>query len=38
MAKDETESDSERFNRIHKRRMDARKSKLDRFQIYYEAI
>ena len=38
MAKNETESDSERFIRIHKRRMDARKSKLGRFQIHYEKI
>ena len=38
MAKDETESDSDRFKRIHKKRMDARKSKLERFKIFYEEI
>lgn len=34
----ETEPDSDRFKRIHKKRMDARKSKLERFKIDYEKI
>lgn len=38
MTPEETEPPSDRFKRIHKKRMDARKSKLERFKIYYEAI
>ena len=38
MAQQETESDSDRFKRIHKKRMDARKSKLEKFTVYYEKI
>jgi hypothetical protein len=38
MSELETESDSESFRRFHKWRMDARKSKLERFNIYYEKI
>ena len=38
MAKQETEPPSDRFKRIHKKRMNMRKSKLEKFTIYYERI
>ena len=38
MAQQETEPPSDRFKRIHKKRMDARKSKLEKFNVYYEKI
>lgn len=33
-----SKSDHEAFLKAHKRRMDARKSKLEKFIIYYEKI